>query len=76
MKTALEPTAPTSDADQPGLRRSSLSLVETIGQSVANIAPTATPALGMGVVVGMAGVGTWLAFLIATITMIFDISVG
>ena len=55
----------------PGLRRGSLSLVETIGQSVANIAPTATPALTVGVIVGIAGIASWLAFLIATIGMMF-----
>ena len=54
-----------------GLRRGSLSLVETIGQSVANIAPTATPALTVAVIVGIAGIGSWLAFLVAAIGMMF-----
>ena len=54
-----------------GLRRGSLSLVETIGQSVANIAPTATPALTVAVIVGIAGIGSWLASLVATIGMMF-----
>jgi amino acid transporter len=54
-----------------GLRHGSLSLVETIGQSVASVCPTATPALLVAVIAGMAGVGTWLAYLIATIGMIF-----
>ena len=55
----------------PGLRGGSLSLLETIGQSVANIAPAGTPALTVAVIVGMAGIGSWLAFLIATVGMLF-----
>lgn len=54
-----------------GLRRGSLGLIETIGQSVANIAPTGTPAITIAVIAGLAGVGTWMSFLIATIGMIF-----
>jgi amino acid transporter len=38
---------------------------------VANIAPTGTPALTVAVIAGMAGTGSWLAFLIATIGMLF-----
>jgi amino acid transporter len=56
---------------RPRLRHGSLSLLETIGQSVANIAPTCTPALTVAVVAGLAGTGSWLAFLIATIGMMF-----
>jgi amino acid transporter len=53
------------------LRGDSLSFLETIGQSIANVAPTCTPALNITVVAGMAGTGTWLAYLIATIGMLF-----
>jgi amino acid transporter len=53
------------------LRSDSLSFLETIGQSIANVAPTCTPALNITVVAGMAGTGTWLAYLIATIGMLF-----
>src|SRR6266851_1089083 len=60
----------TPDAEA-SLRRGSLSLVETIGQSIANIAPTGTPVLTVAVIAGMAGIGSWLAFLIATVGMIF-----
>lgn len=49
------------------LKRGSLSLPETIGQSIANIAPTITPALNIVVVAGIAGVGSWISYLIATI---------
>jgi amino acid transporter len=53
------------------LKHGALSLPETIGQSIANIAPTLTPALNITVVAGLAGVGSWLAYLIATLACVF-----
>lgn len=53
------------------LRPGTLSLTETLGQSVANIAPTLTPALNIVVVAGLAGVGSWLSYLIATVGLMF-----
>jgi amino acid transporter len=53
------------------LKHGALSLLETIGQSIANIAPTLTPALNITVVAGLAGVGSWLSYLIATIGLVF-----
>ena len=53
------------------LKHGALSLPETIGQSIANIAPTLTPALNISVVAGLAGVGSWVSYLIATIGLIF-----
>ncbi|MGH7985091.1 MAG: APC family permease [Candidatus Binataceae bacterium] len=53
------------------LRGGSLSFAETIGQSIANIAPTLTPALNISVVVALAGPGAWLSYLIATVGLIF-----
>jgi amino acid transporter len=53
------------------LRGDSLSFAETIGQSIANIAPTLTPAINISVVVGLAGIGAWLSYLIATVGLIF-----
>ena len=50
-----------------GLRPDCLSFPETLAQSVANIAPAATPAINLALVFASAGNGTWLAFLIATI---------
>ena len=44
-----------------GLRRDCLSVWEVTAQSVANIAPTATPALVVPVIFGYTGNGTWLA---------------
>ena len=58
-------------AESSQLRHGALSLPETIGQSIANIAPTLTPALNISVVAGLAGVGSWLSYLIATIGLVF-----
>jgi amino acid transporter len=53
------------------LRGGSLSFAETIGQSIANIGPTLTPAINVSVVVALAGIGAWLSYLIATIGLFF-----
>jgi len=59
------------------LRRDSLSFVEALGQSVANVSPTFTPALAVSVVAGMASTASWLVFLCATIAMVIvGINVG
>ncbi len=55
----------------PRLRHASLSQVEILGQSIANVGPTLTPAINITVVAGLAGRGAWLAYLIATIGMMF-----
>ncbi len=48
-----------------------------VGQSLAVIAPTLTPALNISVVAGLAGIGSWLSFLIGTIgVVIVAASVG
>lgn len=57
--------------DQPQLRRGTLTMMESLGQSVANIAPTLTPALNVAVVAGLAGVGAWISYLISTIGLLF-----
>jgi amino acid transporter len=49
-----------------GLRSGVLTRMETLGQSMAAIAPTLTPALNISVVAGLAGVGCWLSYLIGT----------
>ena len=59
------------DADRPKLRGGALTMTETLGQSIANIAPTFTPALNIAVVAGLAGVGSWISYLIATIGLLF-----
>ncbi len=59
------------------LRKDSLSFMETIGQSVANVSPTLTPTLVVAVVVGMAGTASWLVYIAATIAMVIvGVNVG
>ncbi len=52
------------------LRSDSLSFVEAIGQSVANVSPTLTPAIAVAVVVGTAGTASWLVYVLATIALV------
>ena len=58
------------DSAQRGLRRNCLSFWEVVAQSVANIAPVATPALIIPLVYSSSLAGTWLAYLLATIAML------
>ncbi len=53
-----------------GLKRAVLSGNETLAQSVALIAPTAGPLLSIPLVFASAGSGTWLAYVVATITIV------
>jgi amino acid transporter len=53
------------------LRPNCLSFPEVLGQSVASIAPTITPAANIALVFASAGNATWLVYLIATIGIIF-----
>jgi amino acid transporter len=53
-----------------GLRQESLPFLEVFSQSVANIAPTATPAIAIPLVFASSGTGTWLTFVIATIGLV------
>ena len=52
------------------LRKDSLSFFEALGQSIANVSPTLTPAVAVVVVVGMAGTASWLVYVLATIALI------
>ena len=52
------------------LRKDSLSFMETLGQSVANVSPTLTPALAVAVVAGMAGTASWLVYVVATLALL------
>lgn len=54
-----------------GLRRNHLSLFEVIAIAIAVIAPTAMPTLAAPEVYGTSGNGTWLAYLIATLSLVF-----
>ncbi len=51
------------------LRAGTLSQWEAIGQSLANIAPTATPAMGVPFILALSGNGSWLACLLALLAM-------
>ena len=54
----------------PRLRTGALNLMETVGQSLAAISPTLAPALSMSIVVGLAGLGCWLSFLLGTLGVV------
>jgi amino acid transporter len=71
MNASVDIASPAIATDRPQLRRGTLTRLETLGQSVANIAPTLTPALNVAVVVGLAGVGSWISYLISTIGLLF-----
>ena len=53
-----------------GLRKDALPFSETLAQSIANIAPTATPAANLGFVFAACLGGTWLTYLVATIGLL------
>src|SRR5271163_781029 len=64
-------TAPeVSQTTDYGLRREILSPMETLAQSVSTMAPTTTPAATIPLVCALAGNGTWLAYLLATIAVL------
>src|SRR5271170_4397699 len=66
-----------NDNSRHQLRSGALNLVETVGQSLAAIAPTLTPALNITVVAGLAGLGCWMSYFIGTLgVVIVAASVG
>ncbi len=52
-----------------GLRHGALSPLEVLAQSVSTIAPTTTPAMTIPLVFALAGNGTWLVYLLATVAL-------
>ncbi len=54
-----------------GLQRAVLTPLETLAQSIAGIAPSATPGMLIPIAFGFAGNGTWLSYLLATIGLLF-----
>ena len=65
------------DQSDPRLRSGAVNLIETVGQSLAAIAPTLTPALNISVVAGLAGLGCWMSYFIGTLgVVIVAASVG
>src|SRR6202167_6105264 len=73
LNRALPSSAQTSIVASPGtaygLRREILSPMETLAQSVSTIAPTTTPAATIPLVCALAGNGTWLAYVLATVAV-------
>ena len=69
MEQAVAPLAeaPTSSS---GLRPNILSPVETLAQSISTIAPTTSPTMTVPLVFALAGNGTWLAYLLATVAIL------
>jgi len=69
---STEATAPPTN-QQPGqspsygLRQHSLSPLETLAQSVSTMAPTTSPTMTIPLVFALAGNGTWLSYVFATI---------
>jgi len=59
-----------TEASGYGLRRDALSPLETLAQSVSTIAPTTTPAATIPLVCALAGNGTWLAYVLATVAIL------
>ncbi|WP_332236929.1 APC family permease [Sporolactobacillus sp. KGMB 08714] len=57
-------------SEKGGLRSQCLSFIEVLGQSIANIAPTATPAITIPVVFATSGNATWIAYVFATLAII------
>lgn len=53
-----------------GLRGNVLSPMETLAQSVSTMAPTSTPAATIPLVCALAGNGTWLAYVLATVAIL------
>ncbi len=64
------PTQANSQSTGYGLRREVLSPMETLAQSVSTIAPTTTPAATIPLVCALAGNGTWLAYVLATVAIL------
>lgn len=73
----MSATADDGATAAPRLRAGALGLIEMVGQSLAAVGPTLTPALNIAVVAGLAGVGCWLSYFIGTLgVVIVAASVG
>jgi amino acid transporter len=67
MGTTAQQSSSTVDY---GLRGEILSPAETLAQSVSTMAPTTTPAATIPLVCALAGNGTWLAYVLATVAIL------
>ena len=68
MEQALAPLAEAPVSS--GLRPNILSPMETLAQSISTIAPTTSPTMTVPLVFALAGNGTWLAYLLATVAVL------
>src|ERR1035438_8716381 len=66
----MEPTPEDSATADFGLRRGILSPMQTLAQSVSTMAPTTSPAATIPLVCALAGNGTWLAYVLATVAVV------
>jgi amino acid transporter len=66
----LLPTAPSAPVGTVGLRRNYLSLFDVIAQAIGVIAPSVMPVLALPSEFGMAGYGSWLSYVIATVALV------
>ena len=62
--------AETSQIPSYGLRLAALSPMETLAQSISTIAPTTTPVATIPLVCALAGNGTWLAYVLASLAIL------
>jgi amino acid transporter len=60
----------TPESSTYGLRREVLSPMETLAQSISTIAPTTTPVATIPLVCALAGNGTWLAYVLASLAIL------
>src|SRR6202142_1867877 len=70
MPLMPENTQANSQAAGYGLRREILSPMETLAQSVSTIAPTTSAVATIPLVCALAGNGTWLAYVLATVAIL------
>ena len=66
----MDPAASQPQTAGFGLRQGILSPMETLAQSVSTMAPTTTPAATIPLVCALAGNGTWLAYILATVAIL------
>jgi amino acid transporter len=65
MADALNEAAPSSAQNETGLARGRLAPIEALAQSVATLAPTATPAMVAPLIISLVGPVAWLDYLLA-----------
>jgi amino acid transporter len=69
-QSLLPGTATVAAATAAGLRRNYLSMFDVIAQAIGVIAPSVMPVLALPSEFGMAGYGSWLSYVIATVALV------